>query len=300
MAAVAPALALIASSVLKGASAPPLLPDLPETRLEGVRTDRETRLTVPVTIEGQGPFRFVIDTGSQTTILADTLATRLGLRSGPIVTVVGVAGTQEVATAEIDSLGIGNLSVGTIRAPLFESHNIGADGIVGTDSLQDQLVLLDFKDNAIAIGSSGIMGSDRGYEIVVRARRRSGQLIMTGAVIDGVRTAVIVDTGSGTSVGNRALQNALERRGGITGQITLTSVTGQKVTADLGVARKLEVGDLFITSLIIAFTNTPAFSELDFDTRPALFLGMRELRLFRRVAIDFRKSRILFDLPARD
>ncbi|MCX7864571.1 MAG: aspartyl protease family protein, partial [Novosphingobium sp.] len=81
MATIAPALALLASPVLQGSFAPPLLPDLPEIRLEGVRTDRETRLTVPVTIEGKGPFRFVIDTGSQTTVVADSLAARLGLRS---------------------------------------------------------------------------------------------------------------------------------------------------------------------------------------------------------------------------
>lgn len=299
MATIAPALALLASPVLQGSFAPPLLPDLPEIRLEGVRTDRETRLTVPVTIEGKGPFRFVIDTGSQTTVVADSLAARLGLRSGPMVRVVSVAGIEQVATAEIDLLAIGDLSVTAIRAPLFESQHIGADGIIGTDSLQDRLVLLDFRENAIAVSNGGARSDDRGYEIVVRARRRAGQLIMTGAQIDGVRTAVIVDTGAGTSVGNRALQNALERRGNVTGQVTLTSVTGQKVSADLGVARRLAVNNLFITGLVIAFTDTPAFTELGLDSRPALFLGMRELRLFRRIAVDFRRSRILFDLPAK-
>ena len=31
--------------------------------------------------------------------------------------------------------------------------------------------------------------------------------------------------------------------------------------------------------------------------RPALLLGMRELKLFKRVAIDFAANRIYFDLP---
>ena len=297
MAAFAPAVVLLANAVLQQAAPPPLLPDLPETQIEGVKTDRENRLTIPVTIEGQGPFRFIIDTGSQKTVLADRVSTRLGLRSGPIVTVVGVAGTLDVATAEIDTLGIGTLSVSALQVPLFESHNIGADGIVGTDSLQDQRVLMDFVANTIAVGDGSSLGGNRGYEIVVRAHRRSGQLIMTNADIDGVRTSVIVDTGSGTSVGNRALQNSLARRGGITGQVSLLSVTGQRVTADLGVARKLGIRDIFITNLIIAFTDTPAFTELDLDNKPALFLGMRELRLFRRVAVDFGKRRVMFDLP---
>jgi predicted aspartyl protease len=295
-----PALLLLANAALQGAAPVPAAPVSDEAPIEGVRTDRERRLTVPVTIEGKGPFRFVIDTGSQKTVLADHLALRLGLQPGPTVRVVGVAGTQEVATAEIEKLSVGRLSITSLQVPLFEGHNIGADGIVGTDSLQDQRVLLDFTQNAISVGDRKSLGGNRGYEIVVRARERSGQLIMTNADVDGVRTAVIVDTGAGTSVGNRALQNALVRRGSVTGQVSLKSVTGQSVTADLGVARDLRIRNVGITNLVIAFTDTPAFAELELDRKPALFLGMRELRLFKRVAVDFEKRRVLFDLPALD
>jgi len=117
----------------------------------------------------------------------------------------------------------------------------------------------------------------------------------------GMRTPdMIVDTGSGTSVGNRALQNALARRGSVSGTVNLMSVTGQSITADLGVAKKLGIRNVSITNLIIAFTDTPAFTELELDRKPALFLGMRELRLFKRVAVDFGKRRVMFDLPKLD
>jgi hypothetical protein len=33
------------------------------------------------------------------------------------------------------------------------------------------------------------------------------------------------------------------------------------------------------------------------DKKPALILGINALRLFRRVAIDFSKQEVLFDLP---
>jgi len=33
------------------------------------------------------------------------------------------------------------------------------------------------------------------------------------------------------------------------------------------------------------------------EKRPALILGMQEMELFKRVAIDFASSRILFDIP---
>ena len=33
------------------------------------------------------------------------------------------------------------------------------------------------------------------------------------------------------------------------------------------------------------------------DDRPAMVLGMSELKLFKRVAIDFKQRKVLFDLP---
>ena len=264
--------------------------------LEG-KADSEDRLTVPVRIESQGPFQFLIDTGSQRTVISTALASQLNLESGPVIRIISVGGTDMVSTAYVEQIELGSRTISRILVPLLLKHNMGSDGIIGTDSLQDQRVLLDFTSNQIEIGDARTLGGSNGYEIVVRARRRSGQLVMTDARIDGIRTAVVVDTGAGTSIGNRALQRALQKRRGAGAIITLQSVTGHDIQAEIGFARKLEIRDIAVTNLLIAFTDTPAFRELGLDAKPALFLGMRELRLFKRVAIDFSKRRIMFDLP---
>jgi len=124
----------------------------------------------------------------------------------------------------------------------------------------------------------------------VRARRKSGQLIMTNALIDGVRTNVVIDTGASVSIANRALQRALRERQA--GQAQINSVTGQSLTADMGFASELLINDLNINNVLLAFADTPAFAELDLDKRPALFLGMRELRAFKRVAT----RKVMFDV----
>jgi hypothetical protein len=155
---------------------------------------------------------------------------------------------------------------------------------------------MDFAHNRMAVGDAKSLGGNAGYEIVVTARRKSGQLIMTHADIDGVRTDVVIDTGSDTSIGNRALQRALGQRGNL-GHAVLSSVTGQEAIADMGYARRLVVRDITIKNLVIAYTDGPAFLALDLDRRPALLLGMRELRLFKRVAIDFSTRKVMFDLP---
>ena len=117
-----------------------------------------------------------------------------------------------VDTVELDQIDLGRRSFYGVLAPLLEAGNIGADGIIGLDSLQGQRVLIDFRRDLIAVNDAKTLGGSRGFDIVVTARRRSGQLIMTDAVLDGIRVEVVIDTGAETSIGNRALQQAMKRR----------------------------------------------------------------------------------------
>lgn len=272
------------------------LPLAPDVDVIGTRSDAFDRMTVPVHIGGNGPFAFLVDTGAERTVLSRDVAQRLRLSPSGQATLIGVAGSQTVDLVNVDEITLGRRSFFGLTAPLLEAAHIGADGIIGLDGLQDQRVMLDFDRNRMAIGDAAMLGGNQGYEIVVQARRRSGQLIMANARIDGVRTDIIIDTGSDTSIGNRALQRALARRHkGLTTQ--LMSVTGQAITADIGVARSLELGRLTMSNTLLAFADAPPFERLGMMHRPAMLLGMAQLRLFHRVAIDFAARRILFDLP---
>ncbi len=287
---------LLANSELPAAHGANPLPEAGGIDIIKTRIDVDRRMTVPVRIGQQGPFRFVIDTGSQTTVLSTDLARQLALAPARTARIVGIGGSQTVSTAIVEELGLGKRSLYSLEVALLEAAHIGADGIVGIDSLQRQRVLLDFVRNTMAVGDARSLGGNGGFEIIVTARRRRGQLIMTDAVIDGVRTDVVIDSGAETSMGNRALQNALSRRR-TTEQAILISVTGQRITADIGYPRKLEFGAIGITNLLIAYADAPVFAVLELERKPALLLGMRELRLFKRVAIDFDRRKVYFDTP---
>ena len=258
--------------------------------------DRHQRMTVPVSIGDAGPYEFMVDTGSEHTVLSSALAGSLGIPLGHRAKLIGVAGTETVDTVELDAITLGKRSYYALLAPLLERSDIGADGIIGLDSLQGQRVQFDFRKGLLAVADAKSLGGDRGYEIVVTARRRSGQLIMTNALIDGVRVQVVIDTGSDTSIGNRALQRQLSRSGQ-TGQLTLQSVTGQTIVADIGYARNLKIHDITFRNVLIAYADSPHFPLLGLDKKPALFLGMRDLRQLDRVAIDFASRKIFFDVP---
>ena len=261
--------------------------------------DGHGRMTVPVRIGGRGPYDFLIDTGAERTVLARGLAERLGLVPNGRATLMGVAGSLGVDLVDVAEVKLGSRSFYDLSAPLLEGSHIGADGIIGLDGLQNQRVLIDFKRNLIAVDDARALGGNRGYEIIVRARRRGDQLIMTNALVDGVKTDVVIDTGAQNSIGNRALQRALTRKR-LSEQTKLTSVTGQQIVADVVIARRIRLGNLDFSQMPVAFADAPPFVRLGLHEKPALLLGMGQLRAFNRVAIDFESKKILFDIPPQD
>ena len=277
------------------AQAPPV--DVPELEVLALENERYRRMTVPVTIGGAGPFQFMLDTGAQATVLSRDLADRLQLFDREEATLVGMASRRQVETTAISDFGLGSRTFHIQAAPVVEGAHIGgADGILGLDSLQNQRVLIDFGKKEITVADAETRGGNRGFEIVVRARSRLGQLIITAARLDGVPVALIVDTGAQGSIGNPALLARLRRSRAI-GETQLTDINGVMMGGSIRLARELRVGRASVSNLPILFTDSPSFHSLGLADEPALLLGMEELKLFRRVAIDFRTRRVLFDLP---
>lgn len=259
--------------------------------------ERYRRMTVPVMINGQGPFQFMIDTGAQASVLSHALADQLQLTDRDTALLVGMASERQVETAMLDEIVFGSGSHRDARAALVEGANIGgADGILGLDTLQDRRVLLDFENRLMEVAHPEERPSRRGYDIVVRARQIAGQLIITRAEIDGVRTAVIVDTGAQGSIGNTALQRRLRGNRSVA-DTAMTDINGVEAIGNVRLARTLQMDSANINNFLITFSDSPTFAAMGLDDEPAMILGMSELRLFRRVAIDFGSRRVLFDLP---
>lgn len=258
--------------------------------------DRYRRMTVPVTIDGHGPYQFMIDTGSQATVVTRRIGELLKLPSAGRAMVVGMASSEQVDLVRLDGLEFAARVFDNLHAPLLEAQNIGADGILGLDSLQDLRVLIDFRSQEISVDDADNLGGNRGYEIVVRARNKLGRLIITQATVDGIPTEVIIDTGAQGSMGNLALKRKLRAKR--EAEVTATDVHGNEIIGVINHIRTLEIGRMQLNSLFIAFADAPAFKALGMDRKPALVLGMDDLRTFDRVAIDFSSRRVLFDLPS--
>src|SRR3954468_19991754 len=105
------------------------------TQTEDVRFKNELydRMTVPVSIQGTGPYRFLIDTGADRTAVSRDLVNRLGPVAGNPAALRSIAGVSTVSTATIPNLQLTRRPVRVVDAPVLERSNMGADGILGVD-----------------------------------------------------------------------------------------------------------------------------------------------------------------------
>jgi predicted aspartyl protease len=262
--------------------------------------DAAARMTVPVRIGGRGPYRFIVDTGSERTVISEELARTLDLSAGREATLHSISGAGEVSTVVIPNLRVSKRNVRGIHAPALAAADLGAVGMLGVDSLKSQRVLFDFGRQTMAVSPSIQYEQDWGPNtIVVKARSRYGRLVLSNARIEGEKVLVILDTGSEVTIGNEALRRKLLARGklGSTRRISLLSVTGGVAPADYTTVSHVRLGGAYIKQLPVAFADIHPFRQLDLLDRPALLLGMDALQLFDRVSVDFAHRRVQFLAP---
>jgi len=121
-----------------------------------LETEASERMTVPVSIMGQGPFNFIIDTGAQVSVISRDLADRLEIHDRESATLVALNSARAVEVADIPDVALGSREFDLYGAPLIDRENLGgADGMLGIDSLQDQHVLIDFENSHMAVAPAG-------------------------------------------------------------------------------------------------------------------------------------------------
>jgi predicted aspartyl protease len=269
---------------------------------EDVRFKNELndRMTVAVRLSGSGPYRFLVDTGADRTAISRELAAKLNLVAGNPAALHSVTGVSTVATATLPGLVLTRKSVNIANAPLLESVNMGADGILGVDSLKSQRIVFDFVGQTMLVEPSGSLEPPREPDsIVIQARRRGGRLILTDASANGHHLTVVVDTGSEVSIGNEALRRQLMARELVdpVQQIELISVTGEKIVGSYMFIRRIALGGVELKNLAVVFADAHTFKQLKLEDKPALLLGMNAMRAFKKVSIDFANRKFKVVLP---
>jgi predicted aspartyl protease len=267
----------------------------------GATEARTEHMLVPVFINGQGPFNFLVDTGANASCIADRVARQLDLPLTTPTKVNTMVGTRSWPRVVINELRIGERVRRGVRAPALAIREPEFDGVLGVDWLKNQRLLIDFAGKNLEIGKSKPERSEEG-RVVVPARRREGQLTIVDADLGGKRISALIDTGAQMSVCNMALRNLAAsqdrtpQRADRPRDVTLESITGELVTGQQVFLPFVRLGGLNLGSVPVVHADVHVFNLWNLDRSPAIVLGMDLLKQFRAVSLDYGRSAVRFDL----
>jgi hypothetical protein len=289
-----------ATTVVNGPE-PSLLPDdrvyVPPTDLKTVM-DIYRRMTVPVRVNGQGPFPFVVDTGANQSVLSEGLATQLALVRGPMEILNGVAGAQMTPTTSAQ-LNVGDRIDTDVLLSILPEADIGGQGMLGLDRLANQRVTLDFRAERLQIEPARRSWRNPD-DIVMKAHRRDGQLTLVDADLAGTPVVAFLDSGAQNTIGNMALRALASARfpASIWSRAPVLSATGQAIPADIADFPGLRVGGMHLPTWPVAFAELLTFRLWGLTNTPAILLGVDVLSRFEYVSLDFGRDEVRFRVPS--
>ena len=265
-------------------------------------TDAAKHLRVAVNINANGPYRFVVDTGADRSVLATDVADELGLLRGGMVTMEGVVRAITAETVTVHELSFGPVRSGPLIVPILPRSMLEADGYLGLDTLDGHRVTFDFKNHTLQVGEPRSKLKSlwvKQNESRIRTSGSSGHLRAVGCSVDGVDATAFIDTGAEVSAGNSSLLAALTGRRSTRYQIDmmpLTDITGGEISGSVTTVKLIRLMDLEFTDCPLVIADFQIFDVWGLHRHPALLIGMNFLRQFSRVSIDYGLKELRFDL----
>jgi predicted aspartyl protease len=277
----------------------PAIVDEAPTQIDTGR-DAYEHILGPVTINGQGPFQFLIDTGANTSCVSKSLAERLALPMAESARVHTIVGVRERPGVLIERLEVGVRTRKAVRAAVLPlSDNL--DGILGIDWLSGQRLELGFKAKNLSITKSKDETSKEG-SAVVPARRRLGQLTIVDADLSGKRISAMIDSGSQITMCNAPLRELVaesDRRKGRVDpyqRMKMETLVGEQFYGEMLFLPFMRLGGLHLGNIPVIYADMHVFDIWGLKDKPAVVLGMDLLTQFDTVAMDFGRSRVRFDI----
>jgi predicted aspartyl protease len=262
-------------------------------------TNKDTtgRAIAQVSVNGQGPFRFIIDTGANRSVLSQSLATRLGLAHSGEGLVHSVDGAQSAPLVNIDSLKFGALDLARGETPVLDGPMLdGEHGLLGVDGMAGRLLHVDFTRHCVEIYEDPAQLSMKGWR-EVPARVRFGSLLLVEGEVMGVPVNVLIDTGSDISLGNQKFRDALQ---GVSAR-TIEYHNGHAFTFGRPIVLeksvwtpRLGLGETRVDGVNAYIGDFHIFDFWGLQGEPTLLIGMDVLARAREMAIDYQRGIVYF------
>jgi predicted aspartyl protease len=259
--------------------------------------DRVGRIVAAVMINGRGPFRFMLDTGCNRTVLAQSVLTKLGLSADTdaLISVIGVTGSQVAASVHIDNLDAGAMHFRDVDLAVLSGPVLyGLDGILGMEGFDGLKVSADFVGNLVSISKSRGRPAAARYA-AVPVQFLSDRLLMIDARVGHQHVKAIIDTGSQRTLANGPLLAALtggRRDVSSTSPANVIDATQSLQPGLMARVPTIQLGDTNIQNLDVTFGDFQIFRTWGLDHEPALLIGMDALGTLADLDIDYQRKEV--------
>ncbi len=261
--------------------------------------------TVPVYVNGNGPYPFILDTGADQSAVYQWFTDRARLKMivGKDQTLSGQTGSAKVSMYHMRTVSLAGIEARNLEAyGLPNRRDKGNEaGILGNDIMDQAIVAFDFPCRKIEIQPRSVP-----VQVAVGAAAPSiagidgdTTLLTLPVTINGAEGVAVLDTGSrwtrltpgfakaaGIDTASHEFRDAEPFYG----------TSGHKIVPRTGPMGRLTVGGQVITNMTAQVVALPMLAQ-DFGDKPAMLLGADVLGRFRFV-YDHASRKVWF-LPSR-
>lgn len=251
-------------------------------------TDTYGRPTASTMLNGKGPFAFMVDTGSTTTVISERLATLLGAVSIGTATVAGTTGTAVTPVTVLDKVQTGAVTKEGLRVAILPDTGLArADGILGADVFVGKRLVFSISEKIVRVESS-----NRHTRIAPRGnlRLRNGMLAEVDGSIGNIPTRLMLDTGADHCIANPVLGEALRKaypRLDRIPKVRIVGVTGHRVLGEYVVLPRVDAKAFMVKDAGAVIADASIFKLWDLESEPAMIVGVNLLSRLARFSIDY-------------
>lgn len=261
------------------------------------------QVIVAVSVNHSGPYNFLLDTGTQITMVDPFLADELHLSTQGTAEVASVGTRASASLAQLDQLEVGSHAVANQRVLVFDLQNLQAPGmkirgVLGEDFLEHFDMLLDNAHSLLCLDDSAAMRSEvKGSHIPLLAPAPTTDgaplpksLIISARLSDGMRPVRLkLDSGANLPfLYNTSEYMALGLFRGASWHGNSASGSQRRFTALP--PQNMKIGSVEISN--VPFITLEGAQK---DSRTSDFDGLLTMGLFRRVFINHAEHFAILD-----
>lgn len=251
-------------------------------------------ILLPVEVNGEGPFEFILDTGAGTSLLSSELGQKLGIKIIGSKEGQSAGGAVSVSLAKVSSLAVASAKLDDVDVGLVDLSHIGKtvgakiDGDLGYNFLKHFRITLDYRKSEIRLDDpkrcESVGRSAAITEVALRLASPAKPLILVEVYANGRGPfQFAIDTGTSTTAITPELAKEL---GVVSSPIGPATTGGAHVDVTAGLLQSFQVGGARIQDSTVVVADFFTMLSTAIGAKLDGIVGYNFLRNYK-VALDY-------------